>query len=228
VYNRHLSHLRRMVLAELIQSFERFLKELASHCVDCLAPYTIDDRFEEFVPRRSDKIASFVNAPTIGKALCESDTWISNPSINSRFSSLLKESFGADWETLFPQSNQQPTAERERALTLSILWQIRHNLAHNVGVITHADAIKFRVLVGGPISHNQRLFPTFNDLTYVTRFLSETAERTNRRVCDRLSQLLSSIHAIDPTLFDARAKANELAQRFSIPVTINGFVGTPS
>lgn len=37
VYDRHLGHLRRMVLAELTESFERFLKELASVCVDFLA-----------------------------------------------------------------------------------------------------------------------------------------------------------------------------------------------
>ena len=142
VYDRHLGHLRRMVLTELIESFERFLKELASQCVDHLAPYTTDDRFDEFVPKRSEKIAAFINAPSIGKALCESDTWLKNSTINSRFASLLKGPSAADWEVLFPQSNQQPHAERERAATLAILWQIRHNLAHNVGVITHSDSIR--------------------------------------------------------------------------------------
>jgi len=83
VYDRHLGHLRRMVLAELIESVERFLKELASVCVDSLAPYTTDDRFDVFVPKRSDKIAAFVNAPSIGKTLCESDTWINNSTINT-------------------------------------------------------------------------------------------------------------------------------------------------
>lgn len=38
VYARHSGHQRRMVLAELIETFERFLKELASVCVDFLAP----------------------------------------------------------------------------------------------------------------------------------------------------------------------------------------------
>ena len=83
VYEGHLGHLRRMVLAELIETFERFLKELAALCIDYIAPYTTDDRFDDFVPKRGDKIASFVNAPTIGKALCESDTWINNATINT-------------------------------------------------------------------------------------------------------------------------------------------------
>ncbi len=62
VYGRHMGQLRRMVLAELIESFERFLKEVASVCVDFLAPYTLDDRFDEFAPRRAEQIAAFVTA----------------------------------------------------------------------------------------------------------------------------------------------------------------------
>src|SRR4051794_6485277 len=90
VYDRHLGHLRRMVLAETIESFERFLKELAAVCIDFLAPFTADDRFDDLVPRRGEKVAAFINAPSLGKALCESDTWLNNATISSRFSSLLK------------------------------------------------------------------------------------------------------------------------------------------
>lgn len=225
VYERHRGHLRRMVLAELIESFERFLKELASLCIDSLAPYTTDDRFDDFVPKRSDKIAAFVNAPSIGKALCESDTWINNGSINTRFASLLKVPSGAAWEFLFPQSHQRPEGERARAATLAILWQIRHNLAHNVGVITHSDAVKFRVLVGGPVAPDRRLFPSGDDLRYVKRFLIETATGANQRVGSRLAQLLADLHVVDPLLFDAQTRADELSQRFTFSVTIHGSVG---
>ena len=225
VYNRHLGHLRRMILAELIESFERFLKELASVCIDYLAPYTTDDRFDDFVPKRSDKIAAFVNATSVGRALCESDTWINNATINTRFASLLKDPAGADWESLFPQVHQNPVAERPRAATLAILWQIRHNLAHNVGVITQSDAVKFRVLIGGPVDAERHLSPTDNDLRYAKRFFSETATRTNERVGLRLAHLLGQFHAADPALFDAQARANEVSQRFAFSVTINGHVG---
>lgn len=225
VYERHLGHLRRMILAELIESFERFLKELAAVCVDYLAIYTTDDRLDELVPKRSDKIAAFVNAASIGKALCESDTWISNPAINTRFSSLLKNPSGDNWERMFPQSNQLPVGERDRAATLAILWQIRHNLAHNVGMITHSDSMKFRVLIGGPVAPDRRFFPSVDDLRYVKRFLSETAVHTNQRVGLRLAHLLSSFHLIDLALFDAQAKADEVSQRFAMSVMINGFRG---
>lgn len=226
VYDRHLGHLRRMVLAELLESFERFLKELASVCIDYLAPYTTDDRFDEFTPKRT-MIAAVVNATSVGRALCESDTWINNATINSRFASLLKEPGGANWEFLFPQANQNPVAERARAASLAILWQVRHNLAHNVGVITQSDAMKFRVLVGGPVDADRRLTPTDNDLRYVKRFLSESATRTNERVGNRLAHLLTLFHAADPTLFDAQTRANEVSQRFAFSVTINGQVGVP-
>ncbi len=225
VYNRHLGHLRRMVLAELVESFERFLKELASACVDFLAPYSVDDRFDEFIPRRGGHIAAFVNASSIGKALCESDTWLNNDTINKRFRSLLKDPFGADWEFLFPSPTQSPVAERSRAATLLILWQLRHNSAHNVGVLTHSDSMKFRVLIGGPVEADRRLSPSAEDLRYVNRFLTETAISINRRVGTRLARLLDGFHATDPTLFDAQTKANSISRCFALSVTIHSQVG---
>jgi hypothetical protein len=224
-YERHLGHLRRMVIAELIQSFERFLKELAIVCADQLAPFTLDDRFDEFAPRRAEQIAAFVTAGSIGKALCESDTWLSNESINRRFRALLKIPFGADWEFLFPGPDQAPAGERARAATLAILWQIRNNLAHNVGVLTHSDSMKFRVLIRGPVTADRRLSPTTEDLRYVKRFLSETAVYTNHRVGTRLAALLEAFHAADPTLFDAQAKADEISRQFAFSLTIHGHVG---
>ncbi len=161
----------------------------------------------------------------IGKALCESDTWLSNETINKRFRSLLKVPFGADWEYLFPGPDQQPAAERERAATLALLWQIRHNLSHNVGAITHSDAMKFRMLVRGPVVAERRLFPAEEDIRYVKRFLSETATHTNQRVGTRLAWLLEGFHAADSSLFDPQAKANEVSRCLAFPVTIHGHVG---
>jgi hypothetical protein len=227
VYDRHLGHLRRMVLAELIEAFERFLKELAAACIDFLAQYTTDDRYDDFVPKRSDKIAAFVNAPSIGKALCESDTWLSNGSINARFASLLKEPSGAAWELLFRPARQPPAAEQDRAATLAVLWQIRHTLAHNVGVITHSDSIKLRMLTGAPVRADRWLSPSVSDLRYTKRFLSEAAANTNARVCQRIVQLLESFHSRDRALFDAQAKANDVSQRFDLSVTISGCASAP-
>jgi hypothetical protein len=216
-----------MVLAEVLQGFERFLKELAAVCADHLAPFTLDDRFDEFAPKRTEQIAAFVTSGSIGRALCESDTWLSNKTINDRFRSLLKEPFGADWEYLFPGPGQGTKPQQQRAATLAILWQIRHNLAHNVGVMTHSDAMKLRMLVGGPVPSDCRLAPTTDDLRYVKRFLSETATDVNQRVGNRLAVLLTIFQQADSTLFDAQARANEVSQQFAFPVTISGRAGTP-
>ena len=224
VYDRHLGHLRRMVLAELIEAFERFLKELAALCIDHLAPYVADDRFDEFMPR-GDRLAAFVNASSIGKALCESDTWLKNKVINDRYRTLLKAPFGDPWDYLFPEENQRPINERERAKTISILWQIRHNLAHNVGVLTHSDAMKFSVLVKRSVPADCRLAPTTDDLRYVKRFLFETARLTNQRIGERLAELLTLFHQDNPALFDAQDKANIVSQQFALALTIHLQVG---
>lgn len=225
VYGKHLGQLHRMILAEQIESLERFLKELAALCVDYLAPFTTDDRFDEFFPKRGDTVAAFVNASSVGRALCESDTWINNKTINSRFASLLKTADGPKWEWLFPEANQQPEVERARAATLAMLWQIRHTLAHNLGVLTHSDSMKFRVLIRGAVNAEHRLNPSSDDLRHVKRFLSETAGITNRRVGVRLAEVLGGFHSVDPGLFDAQSKADELSQRLAFSVTIHGRIG---
>ena len=48
VLSRHLIRLNSMMLVNLIESFERFLKELAAVCVDQLAEFVLDKRFDEF------------------------------------------------------------------------------------------------------------------------------------------------------------------------------------
>jgi len=47
VYDRHMGLLQLRVLGSLIENFERFIKEVAIVCVDSIAPYTFDDRFEK-------------------------------------------------------------------------------------------------------------------------------------------------------------------------------------
>jgi len=225
VYDRQMGHLRQLVLAELLQAFERFLKEIAAVCIDFLAPYVADDRFDEFLPKTGGHIAAFVNAQSIGKALCESDTWLRHETINRRFRRLLKFPFGEPWEFLFPEGNQPPATEQERAKTLAVLWQLRHCCAHNLGVMTASDSMKFRMLVGAPVAANCRLSPSTDDLRFVSDFLSETAQNTNQRIGQRLALVLEHFHLADASLFDGQLKANEVSQRFVFSVTINGHVG---
>jgi hypothetical protein len=85
---KHMAHLRRLVLANLIECFERFIKELAAVCIDQISSFVTDDRYNEFTAKGNEVIAHF-EAGSVGKALCESDTWLSNDVINKRSRKLL-------------------------------------------------------------------------------------------------------------------------------------------
>lgn len=227
IRSKHLALLQRFILANLIETFERFLKELASICIDQLAPYLNDDRYDGSSARGNELIAHF-EAGSIGKALCESDTWLSNKSINERFRKLLASTDGTHWaEYLFPLKNQTPKEQASAAETLAILWQIRHTMAHNSGVLTGSDAMKLRALSKGTVAKDRLLAPTEDDLRFVKTFLTDTASETNRRVAMRLAALLSDLHSDNPSLFDASTIAEDLAQALRVPVSVAGCQASP-
>jgi hypothetical protein len=226
VHQDHMAHLRRMALVSLIEAFERFLKELASVCIDAMVGHVGDDRFEEF-SAKGGQLAFHLSAGSIGKALCESDTWLTNRTINERFKRLLKSPFGDNWENLFPEENQQPHSERARARTLAILWQIRHTITHNVGVITGSDAAKFRMVVKGPVDPDRVLRVTKRDIIHSDRFLSETTQSVNLRVVRRLETLLDGLHRDNPALFDAQQMADRVSRQLGFSITVDGSVGVP-
>ena len=47
-FDRHMSRLHGMALANLVGAFERFLKELAVVCVNELSEFSLDGRLDEF------------------------------------------------------------------------------------------------------------------------------------------------------------------------------------
>ncbi len=224
VYDRHVANLRRMALASLVESFERFLKELAILCVDSLVPFVHDDRFDEF-SAKGGEMAFHLSAGSVGKALCESDTWVTNKTTNERFKKLLKLPFGENWESLLPEENQSPVAERGRARTLSILWQVRHTITHNVGVITGSDAGKLKMLLKANVESSRIVNPARLDIMYVHQFLSTTAQSVNRRVGTRLAEVLTKLHLDNPVLFDSLDRASAISRELGFSVTIDGSAG---
>ncbi len=225
VYERHMTLQRRMTLVTLIEGFERFLKDLAIVCVDHLAAITYDDRFDCFSSTGTE-LALHFGAGDIGKAMCESETWLSNNRINERFRRLLKSPFGEDWsEQLFPNERQRPDVARDDARTLAILWQVRHSITHNSGVLTEADAARLRLFAKQRLECCNEIAPSMDDIRHVTRFLKQLATDTNDRVGNRLASVLSEIHLADTDLFDAQKEANELSSSFKRSLTINGCVG---
>jgi hypothetical protein len=218
----HMGRLLGMILVNLVETFERYLKEAAATCVDQLARFVLDDRFNAFRVLGSALAAHF-DADTLGRSLCGSATWLDCDEINDRFRRLLAAPFEVGTFLVFPK---QPAAERERYDTLSIVWQLRHTIVHNVGVITQSDAIRFRLLIRAPVPWLRVLSPTRDDIRYLKRFLDETATQSNHRIGERLAELLTTIHAADPGLFVAQEMADAITRRFGFVLTVAGAAGT--
>jgi hypothetical protein len=219
---RHMSRLHGMILVNLVETFERFLKETGAACVNHLARFVLDDRFNAFKVQGAALAAHF-DTDTLGRSLCESATWLDCDEVNDRFRRLLADPFESGNFLVFPK---QPAAERERYETLSIVWQLRHTIVHNVGVITQSDAIKLRLLVRAAVPSLQVLSPTRDDIRYLKRFLDETAQRSNQRIGQRLADLLTAIHAADPGLFVPQETADTVTRTFGFGLTVAGAVGT--
>jgi hypothetical protein len=226
IAERHLSRLRQMALVSLIESLKRFFKEVAAECIDILAPLTADDRFDAFRVSGS-ALAGHFGTGTFGRALCEAGTWLECKAINERFRDLLTDPSPTPPPLptfqLFPL---QPPAEREHYDTLQLIWQLRHTVVHNVGVVTQSDAVKLRVLSRRPVDPLRAIVPTRRDLLYLTRYLNETADRCNQRIADRLAQVLTRIHSEDPSLLDPTARAEHVAAQFRCDVTVAGITAT--
>jgi hypothetical protein len=221
VVERHLGRLYGMALVNLVETFERFLKEAAAECVDCIANFVVDDRFNLFSIHGS-ALASHFGTGTLGKSLCESSTWFDCEEINKRFRRLLSDPFQDGKFYLFPK---QPAAELVQFESMNLVWQIRHTSIHNVGVITQSDAVKLRLWAKENVAAPRILCPTRSDLNYLKRFMDETAKRCNQRIGDRLAELLTTIQASTPALFDAQQMANRIASAFRLALQVAGLPG---
>lgn len=224
---RHRERLHGVFLVNFIECFERFLKETAAACVDHLAPYVLDDRFDAF-PVHGSSVAAYLGTGSVGRALCESSTWLDCSEVNKRFRNLLKLPFGETGAAfdLFPLPKQTPVKEQSRTPLLNLIWQLRHTMVHNVGVITKSDAIKLRLLSHEQVEGPKVVLPTKDDVGYLKRFLDETATSCNERIGVRLAELLTSLHVAQPTLFDPTEVANAVSNTFCQSLTVAKIAGT--
>jgi hypothetical protein len=223
---RHVLRLRSMVVLGLVETFERFLKETAALCVDQLAGRVLDDRFS-VLSVSAGAVAAHFEEKTLGKALCEADTWLNTRDINSRFGKLLADPFQKPSFKFLPDPDQKKDPDLWRRSAIDILWQLRHSIAHNAGVITRSDAAKLRLLRRGAVDGHKILQLTNGDVWYVKLFLDDLASWANTKIAVRLAQVLSTIHADDSTLFAPSEVADVLAQLFREQVEVAGATGTP-
>lgn len=224
----HLRQLYTMILLGLVSAFERFLKETAAICIDYVAPYVTDDRLKDFTAKGHTLAAHFKDS-TLGKALTELDTWIDCKSVNDKFRQILADHHdkGSANFYVFPTD----AANKATYETMSVVFQLRHTVAHNMGVITRADAQKLQLLIKEVVESPRVLNPTQVDGWSIKLFLDERARDVNDRVSDRLSKLLTDLHSDNPHIFDpqttAQTIANELTARFQRIIIVAGASGTP-
>lgn len=219
VLERHVRRLRLLALVGLVEAFERFLKELAAVCVDQVAPLVLDDRVA-VLRVDATKVAAHFSAQTVDSALCEGDTWLNAEAVHRRFGRLLADHHSKN-------SGLQLFPEGQRRRTLDTIFQLRHTIVHNLGVVTRTDAARLRLLTKQPVAAPKVLWLTNGDVWYVKLWLDQTAEWVNDQVGARLEALLTALHGDDDTLFEPAAKAAELASVLGKAVTIVGASASP-
>lgn len=191
---RHRRHLCRLVLIDLVEAFERFLKEVAAVCVDHVSPLVVDARFDAgFQTPKGSALAQHFAAKTWGRALCESLTWLDCGDANDRFRRILADPFSPGDFYVFPTSKaQNPASLLGRHELVSLIFQLRHSAVHNAGVVTESDAAKLRVLSREPVAAPRLLVPSRLDVYSVKLYLDQTAKLLNEEIAKRLSALLDT------------------------------------
>lgn len=220
-FERHFRHLSTMVLLGIVEAFERFLKEIAAECINHVANCVVDDRLDVFSVK-GNVVAAHFSAANLGKALCESLAWCDCDETNKRIRRVLADPFDSGNFYVFPLATQHPEALRNRYDLASLIWQLRHTIVHNMGVITSSDARKFRLLIKRNVESPRLLSPSKGDVWYVKLFLDETVEVINREVGSRLATLLTTLHNADPSLFAPAEKAQALADLFGTTSEVAG------
>jgi len=227
-FDRHMSRLHGMALANLVGAFERFLKELAVICVDELADFSLDSRLDEFSIKGSVASAHFATG-SIGNALCEADTWLNCNRINDKFRKLLADPYEEGGKFyIFPMKKGHGSEdELKRSRLISAIFQIRHTLVHNLGVITESDATKLGQILQTDIDGKKVMTPSSRNVSQVKRLLDEAASAINERMAKRLSELLSTLQQENYLTFDPPLKAQRLVNIFGVSVTISGQTASP-
>lgn len=118
-------------------------------------------------------------------------------------------------------------ADYWRRTALAIVFQLRHSIAHNVGVITRSDAAKLRIMCKGPVDAPRLLELTQADVWYTKLFLDELATWINGNVAGRAAAVLTQLHSGDASLFDPAQRAAELARIMGVPVRVGGVNASP-
>jgi hypothetical protein len=214
----HLKGISSLAFFQVIAAFERFLKELAAECIDQVAPVCTDNRLKDFSIEGVDAFPHFRDQ-TLGRGLCEGLLWHNVEEVNNRFKTVLRSVVHPNPVfTLF--DDKVPNGLRSDTQTLRIIFQLRHTIAHNVGILTRSDASKLERLLNRRLSSPRELDIDRKHVFYLQQFLAALADELNKVIADRLGLVLTEFHTVSSHLIDPSAKAQELASTFQVPFVI--------
>lgn len=205
----HLRTVRTQALLGFVSAFERYLKEVAAVCVDVMSPLVIDDRFDVFAFKGAAAAGHF-EASTLGAALCEGSTWLDIKDVNKRFRRLLaKPGTDGQFHLLGKSATDATDSPRREQSTIDFLFQVRHTIAHNCGLLTRSDAASLSKHHPQPLEAPGYLEPQTRHLIYARYFLQPLVTDCDDAVFKELNRCLRWHLAENPAAqFDAdKAKA---------------------
>ncbi len=225
-FERHRKGLASLAFLQIMAAFERFLKEIAAACVDELAGRCTDDRLKVFSVDGSAAFPHF-QEQTVGRALCESTLWHGVDEINERFKKLLRLPSDPDNKNRFVLFDCQHNNSRNEVKVIRVAFQMRHTLAHNLGLVTPSDGSKLQRLLGEHRTSPAQLDIDRKHVYYLQRFLVPLCEEINLAVAKRLCLVLTEFHTQAPQLVDPHGDGQRLANLFQTSCTIANSTSTP-
>jgi hypothetical protein len=161
---------------ELINGFEVFYKTSIIRLAECIQPYIDPDSLKGTVDA---KVLLHANLNTSSMALIfEKNLFHDLKSVNEATASLIGQIKYTD-----------PNAKNMKKLRA--VFQLRHTLSHNSGLVTQSDATKFKIL-GYTVTAKEAIDPASDDLDIaLSKFLSSEAEAFTKWISEKTRKYLS-------------------------------------
>jgi hypothetical protein len=149
--------------------------------------------------------------------------------IDRRFGKILADPNGQKRRNfrIFPRPQEQPVGLRGNRNAMMTLFQLRHAVVHNAGVLTRSDALKLSRLTKCDVSAPRIVWPDKRDIRCVKLFLDDLTKKIGQEVGSTLGQCLIEHHPSGSCTLEAHKTAKQLANAFQVPITIGGHTAQP-
>lgn len=180
-FRKYQSYSQQLVLLEAVNGFEVFFKNTFIELARCLRSHVPDQRISGSVDARVLWMYGAAIDPV--SVLFESRLFHDTKEIDKVTQMLIEQKY---------YSGKLDPHRQTRLQALKCIFQIRHTLSHNSGVVTHSDASKFKLL--GYVAEPDRFInPSADGLGEVVfEFLKEEASEYTDWLRDKTVQYLTA------------------------------------